>query len=146
MILNFKVSPKEGVGPIKFGMNISAVRALFSETPRSFNRTTFSSHPTDFFEQLGIFVNYDADGKVEAVEFDDKLNVVFNTKSISGLTARSAKSLIQEFGSTFTESFDSIVAECLGVSFWVPDIKNEGEDAMVRSVVVFCDGYYDVPN
>lgn len=140
--MRFEIAPKKGAGPIEFGMNVDRVRALIGVTPKSFKRTPLSKHPLDHFECEGMFVNYDAAGTVEALEFDDSAELTLNGESVQGISPQGVKRLVQNAGARFQESDDSIVSNDLGLSFWFPD-KDEEPNSPAQSVLVFRDGYFD---
>lgn len=140
--MQFEFIPRKGAGPIEFGMGVEQVRRLINEPHRSFKRTSLAAHPLDQFESAGLFVNYDAAGLVEALEFDDTADLTMNGLSLQGLSPQSAKNLIRNAGARFKESEDGVVSIDLGLSFWFPD-KAEEPNAPAKSVLAFRDGYFD---
>jgi len=140
--MRFEIAPKKGVGLIEFGMKVDRVRALIGATPKSFKRTPLSKHPLDYFECEGMFVNYDAAGRVEAFEFDDSAELTLKGESIQGMSPQGVKRLIQNAGANFQESDVSIVSNDLGLSFWFP-VKDDEPDSPAQSVLVFRDGYFN---
>lgn len=140
--MRFEVDLKKGAGPIKFGMTIEHVRALFNETPNSFRRTPQSMHPLDYFESQGLFVIYDSRGAVEALEFDDSAKLTLKGTALHEFSPQNVKLFIQDRGGNSEDNGDSITSYELGLSFWFPDREDE-PIASARSVLVFCEGYFD---
>jgi hypothetical protein len=139
--MRFEIAPKKGAGPIEFGMKVDRVRELIGASPKSFKRTPLSRHPLDHFESEGVFVNYNAAGLVEALEFDDTAELTLNGVSVQRMSPRDVKRLIQNAGASFLENDDSIVSNDLGLSFWLPD-KDEEPNSPAQSILVFGDGYF----
>ena len=62
-----EIHPREGLGPVRFGMSREAVRAALDEAPTPYQKTPEAKHAADAFEQTGLHVHYR--GPAPAVEF-----------------------------------------------------------------------------
>ncbi len=136
--MKFELAPKHGAIPIRFGMTVEQVRALFESLPESFKRTPASKYPLDYFAEHGVFVNYDADGAVEAVEFTKDSAVTYSGASIQNLMRSDVVNFFSKIGVAYSEDEAAITSNELGVSFWFPD-----NDAVAESILVFRYGYLD---
>lgn len=123
-------------------MTVDQVRALLGAPTRSFKRSPLSKHPLDLFENAGLFVIYDCNGSVEALEFDDRAETIFNGIILQTLSPKEVMSFMQNAGAGFKESIDGIMSMELGISFWFP-VKVEEPVIPATSILFFRRGYFD---
>jgi hypothetical protein len=132
-----------GVGPIRFGMKPSEVRAILGVQFESFRRSPTTIHPCDFFAKLGCFVYYDdTSGRVEAVEFAEPAQPTLNGVNLLGLGFTDLIEQIKKTDPEVTVESDGFISLSLGVGGWAPAAEDEPE-APPQSVIVFVRGYYD---
>lgn len=67
--MKFNIVPHEGVGNIKFNMSRDEVRNRIGGTFRSFTRWQDTEPLSDYYHDIGVFCYYDADDRLEAMEF-----------------------------------------------------------------------------
>lgn len=63
----FEIVPMKSVGPIAFGATRAEVRGLFGNAVEFYKGS--SQNPTDAFDEVGIHVFYDANGRCVGIEF-----------------------------------------------------------------------------
>ena len=69
--MQFETKPYKSAGDVLLGMHISGVRKLINMPFDSFKRTEDCEAPCDYYDSLGLFVYYDAELNVEAVELTE---------------------------------------------------------------------------
>ena len=144
--MKFEIHNHEGVGPIKFGMSPSEVRAALGAAFRSFRRTTECDHPCDSFPELDCFVYYDASGRAEAVEFGSPAEPMLEGVNLLGLSYSALVELLKAKDAHLSiERFtkiDGLSSLALGIGAYTPEAEDT-PSAPAESVIVFTRGYYD---
>jgi hypothetical protein len=140
--MEFRISPLEGVGDIKFGMSPDDVRKHFRSAPKSFKRTSKDTFPCDHFELEGLFCYYDGDGHLEAIEFGSPAQPSVANLNLLGLGLDVATAALANFDSEVESEVDGAIAYQLGVSIYAP-LAKEDASASVESLLAFRPGYYN---
>ena len=86
--------PLKKVGKIKFGMSRDEVRNLLGEY-KEFKKNKFSKSKTDNFGVCHIF--YDSNGKCEAIEIFNDINVSINGKKVFPNNISALSSIASDF-------------------------------------------------
>ena len=139
--MSFLISTFFGAGSINFGMSPSEVRALLGGNFKSFKKTSNAEYPCDYYESLGIFVYYKLPGIVEALEFAEPADPVFNGRSLLKLSFEDLKSMLLDMDKNLEIESDSLISYKLGIGVYAPD-ADEDASLPVESVIAFEDGYY----
>lgn len=133
--MEYQITPYESVGPIKFGMTQQEVQATLNEPYRIFRRGPFAKGDTEAYVQC--FVNYDAAGLCNAVEFFGDAVVLFNGKSLFTLSCAELRKLLAP-----VEDNDSgFISFEYGIGVYAP--YEEDEPDKVESIIAFKKGCYD---
>ena len=142
------IQPHTGVGPIAFGMMRTEVARAIGATPRPGRRSQYDASDYDLFQELGMFVYYDADDRCCAVEFTRDARVAwaegYELFSHPAHAARAwARSRDQDL-----DDRDGFVSAALGLSMYAPsidepDIDDEERAERAQSFLVFRPGYYE---
>ncbi|MER9683883.1 hypothetical protein NKJ23_32235 [Mesorhizobium sp. M0184] len=138
--MEFDIIPLQGVGNIRFGMNPDEVRRHFGAAFISFKRTPNSQFPCDYFESLGTFFYYSADGKLEAIEFSGPADPSLNGVKILTLQFDTAKELLESLDERTSVEVDTIISPRLGVSVY-SSIAKEDTRSPIEMVMAFREGY-----
>lgn len=137
--MEFAVTPFVQAGPVRFGMTRSEVRSALPGDFQSFRRTPLAEE-CDHFEALGLFAYYDADGRLEAVEFTLPATPTLDGARLLDLTLGDASRSLQAIADP--EDDACLLAPDYGISFWVPD-RDDGPRSRAESVLAHRVGYYD---
>jgi hypothetical protein len=121
----FNIFPFEGVREARFGMGPGEVRKIFGAGYKSFKKSKEDAFPTDYYEQMGVFLYYDHSAKLEAVEFALPANpqfrgIPFLHKSYVELT-----DTFQAETLAFSVDDDGVTLPEVGVALWFPTLKSE---------------------
>lgn len=130
----FEIIPYEKVGNITFQMKRNAVRKLFGEF-KEFKKTKSSKSPTDDFKFCHVY--YDKDDKVNAVEFFEESELVYEEKNLFSMSYNELLKFFKENKLDYKEDDSGVTIECLGVSAYAPDKRR------IESILVYSNGYYD---
>jgi hypothetical protein len=140
--MKFEIIPLQGVNDIRFGMTPEKVRRLAGADFTVFKRGHTDPHPSDHFKTLGMFCYYDANGTLEAVEFADPARPSIHGVEFLHMPFDAAKSALARLDNQFEEDLDGAIAYRIGVSIWVPLLKDD-PSSPVESVLAFRAGSYD---
>ena len=142
--MDFLIKSFVGAGPIRFGMSQQEVRQLTLGPVRVFKRTPTQALPSDHFTDLGVVVEYKSPGVVEAIEFSEPANPIFNGFSLFGQDVNRVKAVLVGIDPNLEVDGEGFISHCLGVGVYA--LKADDEDwkpVKVLSVIVFEKGYYD---
>jgi len=140
--MKYEIDPLKGAGPFQFGMSKGEVRSAAGNRFTSFKRTPLALHACDHFADLGVFANYTADGRLEAVEFASPASPILKGQALIATPLVAVKSFLQKLDPQVEVDLDSLVSRQLGISIYCP-VAKDVEQAGCESVLVFAKGYYD---
>ena len=140
--MNYVIDPFRGVGGIEFGMAPKDVRSRMGADFRLFKRTPEVEVPSDYFPKDGVFFYYDASGLLEAIEFAGPARPTVNGLDLLNLAFEKAVTKLAVLDKYIEEDADGAIAHHLGVSLYVPLLKDD-RNAPVRGILAFRRGYYD---
>jgi hypothetical protein len=139
--MNFEIQPYVGAGIIKFGMSQSTIRQLMlGNDVQDFKRN--SNSISDYYEKAGLFIYYDKNKIVEAIEFHQPATVVLGGICLFSIKALDAYSLIYSLDNNVVNDNDGLTSFTLGVGFYAPHY-NDNSSLPLESIIVFRQGYYD---
>ncbi len=145
--MKFEIHSHVGAGPIHFGMPRDQVRSLisvpFSSRIRASQmRTSESELPYDFFESLGVFVNYKPPGRVEALEFAAPAEAIFDGCNLLSLSFSAALALLKSHDDAITAKAAGCTSYKFGLGVYATFARDYPNDP-VEAVIVFEREYYD---
>jgi hypothetical protein len=140
--MKYEVMPLRGVGPFVFGMTAEQVRHAAGQPFKSFKRTPTAAFPCDHFPELGVFANYTAEGKLEAVELALPALPMLDGVSLLEIDFASVKSFLGKKDSALEVEPDTVISQVFGVSVYAP-LAKASELERSESVLAFAKGYYD---
>lgn len=133
-----------GFGPIHFGMNREAVRALFGESPRAFRRAAQGPPDSEQFAAAGLVVTFDGADKCIFVQAVKRACPTFRRKQLVGIPYHDIASWFREIDPDIEENAAGLVSRLHGVALYAPSAKRDlGEP--VETAAAFVRGYYDRP-
>ena len=142
--MDFLIKSFVGAGPIRLGMSQQEVRQLTLGPVREFKRAPTQALPSDHFTDLGVVVAYKLPGVVEAVEFSEPSNPIFNGVSFFGQDVDGVRAVLVGIDPSLEMDGDGFISHRLGVGVYVLEADEEDEEpAKIVSVIVFEKGYYD---
>ena len=130
-----------GVDCLIFGLTRTEVRMLIDSQVDSRKRNQ-SDSSYDYFIGLGIFMYYDAEDKLEAIEITKPAKPQLSLVSLLELSFVSAKKLLLSLSENVREDGAGATAEDLGIGVYAPFAKKDPK-ALIEAVIVFGHGYYD---
>jgi hypothetical protein len=133
-VSKFEIIPYNKAGNITFQLTRNAVRKLLGEF-KEFKKTRLSKKTTDDFTFCHVF--YDKDDKVEAVEFFEENELVYEGKNLFSMSYNELLRFVKEKRYDFKEDGPGVIIEDLGIAAYAPNKRR------IESVLVFRSGYYD---
>ncbi len=140
--MDLDIRPYDGVGPLKLGMGIDAVRFALRSHVESFTKTPDSERPADAFDDLGMHVHYDRDGICEAIELASPAAPALHGRPLVGIPFSEVRDWLSSLDETLELEDEGLTASGLGIGVYAPDAL-EDSNAPVESVIVFRRNYYD---
>ncbi len=140
--MDYTIIPNEGVGSVRFNMSADEARAAIGLDYQSFKRSPLSASESDYFAEAATFFYYDADRKLEAIEFAPAVQPRLGGTELFGLNFKECSAYLAQLDEDVELEEDGAVAYRVGVSIYAPLAKDD-EAAPVESVLVFRAGYYD---
>jgi hypothetical protein len=139
--MKFDIRSYEGVGPIRFGMTPSKVRAALGMEFENFRRGGPETYPCDYYKGLQCFVYYDdKHGLVDAVEFAEPAQPTLNGLNLLGLPFADMITRIRELDADVAVENDGFTSLHLGVGGYAP---NQDEPELPsETIIVFVRDYY----
>ncbi|MGB3125364.1 MAG: hypothetical protein WBB95_16235 [Pseudomonas sp.] len=143
----FDFSAPGSVGPLRFGLPRERAHALLGEAFETFKKTAESVNTTDAYDIEGLHLYYDENDRIEGVEFFQGSRFSWKGNVLVGQSCRDLKNFLGLHEVAFSSHNCGIDAKALGMSFYIPDISDEGDGAIVKclyldlSVAVSTGGY-----
>lgn len=135
----YLIKEYEGVNNIKFGYSSKKIEKIVMNKPKKFMKTKFDVFITD--EYGDFYVYYDADGSCEAIEFFSLKQVQFKDICFGELNYQQIEEKMREIDSSLDIDECGFTSYAYGIGVYAP-YKYE-ENAVVESVIIFKNGYYD---
>lgn len=140
--MDYTITPYESLGNISLGFHRKEIRKLLKEPYIEFYRNKFSKMPTDFFEGLGLLINYDENLSCEAIELVQPANPILFTVKLLNIPYKSAEDQIAEWDDELEIRSTGFTSYKFGVGAYSPN-KGVSPCEAIESVIVFKKGYYD---
>lgn len=125
----FIVTPLVGFDSINFGMSRSQIRNILGAPIREFKKSKYSKNTTDDFGAYHVF--FDANDKLEAVEFFEETLISDNHGNVFPQTVEDLKKLPYHF----EFDSDSYICSEFSIGIYAPGGR-------VESMLFACKGYY----
>jgi hypothetical protein len=140
--MDFVIIPHKSFGNIPFGLHRNEIRELLKEPNIEFYRNQFSKTPTDFFENLGLFIAYDEDFLCEAIEIVKPANPILFTIELLNLPYASVEEQVAEWDDGLEIMYTGFTSYKFGIGAYAPN-REDSPNEVSESVIVFKKGYYD---
>lgn len=141
--MDYSVKPREGLGPLHFGMPRREVRQVLGAGWEEFLKSPFDDVPTDAWDELGLHVYYDGEDRLEAVETFRPARPTWQGEDLLSVSYRRLRHLLRQGDRRLeVEAGEGLTSYRLGVGAHAPDGEDEPE-APVEGVIVFRRGYYE---
>jgi len=130
----FEIIPYNKVGNITFQLTRDAVRKILGEF-KEFKKSKSSKKTADDFKFCHVF--YDKDDKVEAVEFFEENELVYEEKNLFSMSYNELMQLVKEKRFDYKEDGPGVIIEDLGIAACTPGKRR------IESILVYRKGYYE---
>ncbi|MBA3805011.1 MAG: ABC transporter ATP-binding protein [Acidobacteria bacterium] len=137
----FPIEPYEGVGPIKLGMSINAVREAVGAEVKTFKKSPSSEIPTDAFDLLGVYVYYKPPGICQAVELASPAEPIFQNLPLLGRYFDEVMKWFETMDQGVEVDEFGLTSYKLGIGLYAPP-TDDADGKLVESVIIFEKGYY----
>ena len=142
--MTYQVNPLRGISNIEFGMSVSQVRSLMSGEFKTFSRAPLmeqfkDDHPSDYYEDQGVFCYYDRAGRLEAMEFTEPAEPLVGGVNLLAMSFPQASAALARLDPDVVYEPDMVTSRRLSLSIW----SEEGEDGPVDTFLAGRPGYYD---
>jgi len=134
------IQPNEGVGEIRFGMLRHDVLALLGVAQLR-QKKSDSPVPSDFFPEHSLFVAYDADEAVEAIEMKHPANPCLMSKPLIGTPFDELLQWFRSIDPRVEVDDAGLTSFRYGVGLYAPHASKSPSDP-VEGVIAFRPGYY----
>jgi len=133
-VSKFEIIPYNKAGNITFQLTRDAVRKLLGEF-KEFKKSKSSKNTTDDFKFCHVF--YDKDNKVEAVEFFEGNELVYEGKKLFSMSYNELLQFVKEKRFDYKEDGPGVIIEDIGIAAYAPN------RCRIESILVYRRGYYD---
>lgn len=138
--MNYPIKPYTGVGKINFDMTVTEVRKTL-EAESETSKKSGKDVPSDFFESLGIFVDYRLPGICHAVEFAGPASPTFEGQELLGRPFNNFASWIKTLDRDVIVDDAGLKSIKYGFGVYAPSAKKNPE-LPIEGVIVFDRDYY----
>ncbi|MBE8589980.1 hypothetical protein IQK56_03015 [Pseudomonas sp. MAFF 301449] len=143
--MTFDFRAPGSLGPIAYEMERAEVRACLGANFRCFKKTFLSTNTLDAFDSQGMNVYYSDNDRVKGVELFRDSKFTWMGESLLGGGYIDLKKFLSDHSINFHPNDSGVEVDAYGVSFYIPDISDEMDEAVVESVYIdFCVGQTSV--
>jgi hypothetical protein len=139
--MDLTITSYESVGPIRFGMTRKEVRELLDSPVIAFKRNDDDVAETDGFDDLGIYVEYDAKDHCVAVEMARPSNPIFADTELLALPYAAVKTWVRKQDEDVEVDESGFDSPGLGIGMYA-DIKKGDKKSTAETVIAFSRSYY----
>lgn len=140
--MDYRINPYESLENISLGLNRKEIREFLKESHIEFYRNKFSKTPVDFYEALGLFINYDENFSCEAIEIVQPANPILFSVQLLKKSYALIEEQIAEWDNELEITNTGFTSYKFGVGVYAPN-KDESPNEAAESVIIFKKGYYD---
>jgi hypothetical protein len=145
--MSYEIFPLEGVNTIKFGMSVNDVRGRMSGDFEVFRRAgafepAMLDHPSDFYQDAGVFCYYDKSGHLDAIEFARRARPLLGGVDIFELSIGEATALLAKLDPEVDVHYEGAISYALSLAVWSPEASDD-QNAPLQSILTGRAGYYD---
>lgn len=120
------------VGPLRFGMPREHVLCLLGKAFRTFKKTAESINTTDAYDAECLHIYYDESDRIKGIEFFEGSQFSWQGEVLVGESCGDLKKTLLLRGVPFSSDNCGIEANSLGMGFYIPDITDKGDDAIIK--------------
>lgn len=149
--MKYIIYPLKGINSIEFGMSLVDVRKRMAGKFEVFRRAgAFEpaklNHPSDFYQDEGVFCYYDRSGHLEAMEFARRAHPFIGDVDIFELSIGEATELLSSLDPEMILHPEGAISHALSLAIWSPKASDD-QNAPIQSFLAGRVGYYneDVP-
>ena len=130
--------PFKGMNNITFGLKREIVRKLIIGDFHTFLRNKFAENTTDYYRDLGLFINYNKDDECEAIEITSKGNLFFEKKNLFDYSVQDIREKFDSLSENMEEEAgNGVTYYDLGFGFSIDE-----EDHVIDWIIIFSQEYW----
>jgi hypothetical protein len=133
--MTMEITPFEGVGTIRFGDSRQQVRNSINHRYESF-RKDVGEDETDAFDEIGVHVYYDDQGRVEFIEAFSPASLTLHGLPLMGRPIGDVEDELRALGYSSRQTD-------VGLEYTDAGIALTAAEGIIEGVGVFRRGYYD---
>jgi len=133
-----KFTPFIGIEYIKFGSDRSDVNISINSDSEVFTRNEIAENSTDYYKDLGFFVEYDSNNKCEAIEFTKDSGLLYEGRNLFDLSYSKLRTIYDSISNEMEEE-DKLGCTYHDLGFAV---SKSTEDDNIESVLIFSKNYW----
>lgn len=138
--MSYEIKPHLGVGKITFNMTRAEVRRILDADVKPSKKSSGET-PSDFFEELGIFVDYRTPDTCTAVEFAGPASPTFKGRKLLKEPYRTTSDWIKQLDPDVVLEDAGLKSYKFGFGLYAPS-ANKNPEFPIEGVIVFDKGYY----
>lgn len=138
--MNFTIIPYDSVGSLKLGMTSQEIQENMNQVPKKLKRRSEANLETDVYEKF--FVYYKIPGVCEAIEFNNKAEIMFNGIKLFELPYSKLKEYFTSLDDALKLDGSGLTSYKYGIGIYAPFAESEPEEKP-EGIIVFEKGYYD---
>lgn len=130
--------PFEGVDNISFGLKRNKLRTIIEGEYRVIKRNEYADNSSDYYEELGFFIEYSKDDICEAIEYTNTSSLYYNGINLFALKFSELQNKYQSLSSSI-ELEDEVGVTYHDLGFGV---SFEFGTDNIESIIVFSNDYW----
>lgn len=132
----FSFMAPTSVGPILFSMERAHVRTCLGKDFRSFKKTFLSTNTLDAFDAHDVQVYYNDNNRAKGIELFGDSEFRWLDEKLLGESFADLKLFLTAHSIGFDLHSSGVDVDAYGVSFYIPDIGDKGDDSTVESIYI----------
>jgi len=130
--------PKEGIHDIKFGESRDEIRNSIRMEFTEFKRNDFAENTSDFYKDIGMFVEYSNENKCDAIDFSNSSSFIYDDIDLFKSDFKSIKKRFDQISNSSEEEGElNVTYYDLGLS-----ITGSSNNDDIQSILIFSDDYW----
>ena len=138
--MKLEIMPGKSLGRISLGMSKAEIRGILAGPVTSGKQNEYALRESDSFDLSGIKIDYDGEGRCEAIEARRPSDPVFQGNSLIGVPRSRAQALISRLDPMMEIELGCIIWRKLGLTLY---FELNDKEEIVETVTVFVQGYYE---
>lgn len=129
--------PFQGTYQVHFGMSRTLVHEALGSDYTVIKRNQFAENSSDYYERLGLFIEYNIEGLCEAIEFTDSSNLYFEDQNLLDMSYSELRDKYDSLSTKIEEEEVGVTYHDLGFGL----TKVFGSNS-IESMIIFSKEYW----